>query len=80
MATTEDAVWLDTATAGDLRFQLYQTRIGVRPPSINGSVAALRFFFDRNTIRDDDGVRLGANSSWRDVRIKASRGGMNATA
>src|ERR1700752_5096327 len=36
----------DTATAEDLRrFQLLQTRSGMRPPSINGSVAALRFFF-----------------------------------
>src|ERR1700704_5892656 len=36
----------DTATPEDLRrFQLHQTRSGVRPPSINGSVAALRFFF-----------------------------------
>jgi integrase/recombinase XerD len=36
----------DTAVAGDLRrFQLHQTQTGVRPPSINGSVAALRFFF-----------------------------------
>ena len=36
----------DTATAEDLRrFQLHQTRTGVRPASINGSVSALRFFF-----------------------------------
>jgi integrase/recombinase XerD len=36
----------DTATAEDLRrFQLHQTRAGVHPPSINGSVSALRFFF-----------------------------------
>src|ERR1700758_3889023 len=36
----------DTATAEDLRrFQLHQTRTGVHPPSINGSVAGLRFFF-----------------------------------
>ena len=36
----------DTATPEDLRrFQLDQTRTGVRPPTINGSVAALRFFF-----------------------------------
>jgi integrase/recombinase XerD len=36
----------DTATSEDLRrFQLDQTRTGVRPPTINGSVAALRFFF-----------------------------------
>src|SRR2546427_2269775 len=36
----------DTATAEDLRrFQLHQTQTGVRPPTVNGSVAALRFFF-----------------------------------
>src|SRR5271170_1837621 len=36
----------DTAAPEDLRlFQLHQTRIGVRAPGINGSVAALRFFF-----------------------------------
>ncbi|MGC1766295.1 MAG: tyrosine-type recombinase/integrase [Pseudolabrys sp.] len=36
----------DTASAEDLRrFQLHQTQTGVRAPSINGSVAALRFFF-----------------------------------
>ena len=36
----------DTATPEDLRrFQLHQTQTGVRAPSINGSVAALRFFF-----------------------------------
>ena len=36
----------DAATPEDLRrFQLHQTQTGVRAPSINGSVAALRFFF-----------------------------------
>ena len=36
----------DTAIPEDLRrFQLHQRQSGVRPPSINGSVAALRFFF-----------------------------------
>jgi integrase/recombinase XerD len=36
----------DTATTEDLRrFQLHQTQTGVRPPTINGSVAALRFLF-----------------------------------
>src|ERR1700755_421254 len=35
----------DQAIPEDLRrFQLHQTQTGVRPPSINGSVAALRFF------------------------------------
>ena len=34
----------DTATAEDLRrFQLHQAQTGVRPPSINSAVAALRF-------------------------------------
>jgi integrase/recombinase XerD len=36
----------DTATAEELRlFQLHQSETGVRPPTINGSVVALRFFF-----------------------------------
>ena len=36
----------DTAAPEDLRrFQLHLTEIGVQPPSINGAVAALRFFF-----------------------------------
>src|SRR6266699_2092055 len=36
----------DQAIPEDLRlFQLHQTQSGVRAPSINGSVAALRFFF-----------------------------------
>src|SRR6201993_3951540 len=36
----------ETAAPEDLRlFQLHQTQAGVRAPSINGSVAALRFFF-----------------------------------
>ena len=34
-----------TATAEDLRrFQHHQAQTGVRPPSINSAVAALRFF------------------------------------
>src|ERR1700687_4719315 len=36
----------DAATGEDLRcFQLHQTQTGVRPPTINGAVAALGFFF-----------------------------------
>lgn len=36
----------DTATAEDLRaFQLHMTETGVRPPTINTTVTALRFFF-----------------------------------
>lgn len=44
----------DTATAEDLRrYQLHQAEIGVRPPSMNGSVAALRFFFGVTLDRPD---------------------------
>ena len=44
----------DTATPEDLRrFQLHQTQTGVRPPSINASVAALRFFFTVTLDRPD---------------------------
>ena len=36
----------DTATAEDLRrYQLHLTESGVRPPTVNGAVSALRFFF-----------------------------------
>ena len=36
----------ETATPEGLRrFQLHQTQTGVRPPTINGAVVALRFFF-----------------------------------
>src|SRR5260370_31189039 len=44
----------DTAMPEDLRlFQLHQTQIGGRAPSINGSVAALRFFFTLTLDRPD---------------------------
>ena len=44
----------DTATPEDLRrFQLHQTQTGVRPPSINSSVSALRFFFTITLDRPD---------------------------
>ena len=36
----------DSAAAEDLRrFQLHQREVGVRPPTMNSAVAALRFFF-----------------------------------
>lgn len=44
----------DTATAEDLRrYQLHQAEKGVRPPSMNSSVAALRFFFGVTLDRPD---------------------------
>jgi site-specific recombinase XerD len=49
----------DTATAEDLRrFQLHQTQAGVQPPSINGTVSALRFFFTVTLDRPDLARRL----------------------
>src|ERR1700757_1885068 len=49
----------DTATAEDLRlFQLHQTQNGVQPPSINGAVSALRFFFIVTLDRSDLARRL----------------------
>ena len=49
----------DTAMAEDLRrFQLHQSQTGVRPPSINSAVAALRFFFTVTLDRPDLARRL----------------------
>src|SRR5271168_4252723 len=49
----------DTATAEDLRrFQYHQAQTGVRPPSINSAVAALRFFFTVTLDRPDLARRL----------------------
>jgi len=44
----------DTATAEDLRrYQLHLTESGIRPPSVNGAVSALRFFFSTTLDRPD---------------------------
>jgi site-specific recombinase XerD len=49
----------DTATPEDLRrFQLHQRQSGVRPPSMNGAVAALRFFFTVTLDRPEMGRYL----------------------
>ena len=49
----------DTATAEDLRrFQLHQTQVGMRPPGINSSVSALRFFFTVTLDQPDLSRRL----------------------
>jgi hypothetical protein len=49
----------DTATAEELRaFQVHLTETGVRPPTINATVTALRFFFKVTVARmrgDDSG-------------------------
>src|SRR6266571_3218318 len=49
----------DAATAEDVRlFQLHQTQSGLQPPSINGAVSALRFFFTVTLDRPDLARRL----------------------
>jgi hypothetical protein len=49
----------DTATAEELRlFQLHQTQSGLQPPTINGAVSALRFFFTVTLDRPDLARRL----------------------
>lgn len=49
----------DAATAEDLRrFQVHQTESGMRPPGINSSVSALRFFFTVTLDRPDLSRRL----------------------
>jgi site-specific recombinase XerD len=49
----------DTATGEELRlFQLHQTQSGMHPPSINGTVSALRFFFTVTLDRPDLARRL----------------------
>jgi integrase/recombinase XerD len=49
----------DTARAEDIRrFQVHQRESGVQPPTINGSVSALRFFFTVTLDRPDLSRRL----------------------
>ena len=49
----------DSATGEDLRrYQVHQTESGVHPPAMNGSVAALRFFFKVTLGRADLATQL----------------------
>ena len=64
----------DMATAEDLRlFQLHQTRIGMQPPSINGSVSALRFFFTVTLDRPDLARRLTVVPQPRRIPLKRKK-------
>src|SRR5258708_10270375 len=66
----------DTATAEELRlFQLHQTRSGVQPPSINGAVSALRFFFTVTLDRPDLARRLPVGPYPRRIPAGVRRGG-----
>ena len=49
----------DTATAEDVRrFQIHQAETGLQPPTVNGSVSALRFLFTVTLDRPDLSRRL----------------------
>jgi integrase/recombinase XerD len=49
----------DTATAEDIRrFQLHQSELGMHAPAMNGTVAALRFFFTLTLDRPDISRKL----------------------
>src|SRR6516225_2774711 len=70
----------DTATAEDLRlFQLHQTQSGMQPPSINGAVSALRFFFTVTLDRPDLARRLTVVPYPRRIpavlRVERGKGG-----
>jgi hypothetical protein len=48
-----------TATAEELRLQVHLTETGVRPPTINATVTALRFFFKVTLDRPETTRHLG---------------------
>jgi site-specific recombinase XerD len=60
----------DRATAEDLRrFQLHLTRDGVRPPTMNATVSALRFFFKVTLDRPETTRHLAVVSEPRKVPV-----------
>ncbi len=63
----------DTATAEDLRrYQLHLTERGVRPPSINSVVSALRFFFSVTLDRPEVTKRLTFVAEPRKIPVVLS--------
>jgi site-specific recombinase XerD len=65
--------WPDTATAEDLRrYQLHLTENGVRPPSINSAVSALRFFFSVTLDRPEVTKRLTFVAEPRKIPVVLS--------
>ncbi len=63
----------DTATAEDLRrYQLHLTESGVRPPSINSAVSALRFFFSVTLDRPEVTKRLTFVAEPRKIPVVLS--------
>jgi hypothetical protein len=72
----------DTVTAEELRvLQLHQTQSGVQPPTINGAVSALRFFFMVTLDRPDLARRLTRRAvPAADTDCSQHRGGEAAAA
>jgi integrase/recombinase XerD len=63
----------DTATAEDLRrYQLHLTENGVRPPSVNSAVSALRFFFSVTLDRPEVTKRLTFVAEPRKIPVVLS--------
>jgi len=63
----------DTATAEELRrFQLHQTQSGLQPPSINGAVSALRFFFTVTLARISH-TAVSFHRWWSNRRLSGGR-------
>src|SRR5438093_4326888 len=64
----------DTATAEDLRrFQLHQSKTGVRPPTINGSVAALLLHCDARSGKRGAAPYVGARAAQDAVGLESRR-------
>jgi site-specific recombinase XerD len=63
----------DSATPDDLRcFQLHQSQSGLQPPTINSSVAALRFFFNVTADRPELARYLSVAPRARRIKYKAA--------
>jgi integrase/recombinase XerD len=63
----------DAATAEDLRrYQLHLTESGVRPPSVNSAVSALRFFFSVTLDRPEVTKRLAFVAEPRKIPVVLS--------
>ena len=69
----------DTATIEDLRlFQLHLTETHIRPPTINGTVSALRFFFTVTLGRADVARSLTFAQQERAARLTRGTDGSSS--